>query len=110
MRLTRRKPARRRLPSILLARTWNVPGVGRVRLTHPTSQHLLEIDTVWPLARRPTDWHQAWRWTEITSRKIEVFAAIDPADQVLGIWCSAKHKPIRLPDGLFYRRSAGAGA
>jgi hypothetical protein len=99
----RSKIARRRFPSVLLARAWNVPGVGRVRLVHPTDQHLSAIDAEWPPGRRPTDWHRAWRWKKITSGKVEVFAVLGPAEQLLGIWCSAKHKPIRLPDGLFYR-------
>ncbi len=96
-------PRPRRLLSALLARAWNVPGIGRVRVLDLTSSHLEEIDAEWPAARKPTDWHLSWRWAEITSGKVEVFVAVGPDDKVRGIWCSAKHKPITLPDGTFYR-------
>jgi len=80
-----------------------VPGLGRVRVVDPSRQHLDEIDAEWPPVRRPTDWHREWRWKDIVAGMVEVFAVIGPGDKVIGIWRSAKHKPIRLPDGLFYR-------
>ncbi len=96
-------PPRRLVPSSLLGRTWTLPGSGRLRVVIPTDRHVGEIDLEWPSDRRPTDWHHAWRWKDLTAGKVEVFALVDADDKATGIWCSAKHRPIRLPDGLFYR-------
>jgi GNAT superfamily N-acetyltransferase len=96
-------PLRRRQPSRLLEKTWNVGSVGRLRVVEPTQAQIAAVDAQWPLARRPTDWNSAWRWLDLTTGKTEVFAVVDEDDQVAGIWCSAKHKPIQLPEGLFYR-------
>jgi GNAT superfamily N-acetyltransferase len=74
-----------------------------LRVVTPSDRHLEEIDTEWPTGRRPTDWHHAWRWKELAAGKVEVLAVVGANDKAVGIWCSAKHKPIRLPDGLFYR-------
>lgn len=80
-----------------------MPGIGRLRVIVPSMRQIEQVDVDWPPRRRPTDWHRAWRWRDLTAGKSETFAIVDPTDTVLGIWCSAKHKPIRLPDGLFYR-------
>jgi hypothetical protein len=95
--------AKRSVPSGLLTRVWHLPSVGRVRLTRPSTAQLAMIDSVWPALRNSADWHHSWRWQEIAAEKAEVFAAVGPNDQVLGIWCSAKRRPIRLPAGPFYR-------
>jgi GNAT superfamily N-acetyltransferase len=80
-----------------------VGAIGRLRVVEPSAAQLTAVDATWPSARRPTDWHGAWRWIDLTAGKVEVFAVVDSADRVLGLWCSVKHKPIQLPDGLFYR-------
>jgi GNAT superfamily N-acetyltransferase len=46
---------------------------------------------------------RAWRWRDLTAGETEVFAVVDAGDQAVGIWCSAKHKPVQLPEGPFYR-------
>jgi hypothetical protein len=96
-------PRGRRQPSGLSLKSWNVSGIGRVRVVEPSPAQLAAVDAAWPGARRSTDWHSAWRWLEITAGKAEVFAVVGPDDRVLGLWCSSKHKPIQLPEGLFYR-------
>lgn len=93
----------RRKASNLSTKTWTVSGIGRLRLVEPTLAQLDAVDAAWPAARRPTDWHGAWRWRELTAGKVEVFAVVGADDRMLGLWCSAKRSPIKTPDGPFYR-------
>lgn len=72
-------------------------------MTRPTAEQIDNIDLTWPPRRRATDWHHAWRWVELTRERTEVFGAVANDGEVLGIWCSAKHKPVLLPEGAFYR-------
>ena len=94
---------RPRQPSDLSKKTWTVTAIGKLRVIEPSTALLETVDAEWPNARRPTDWNRAWRWLDLTAGKVEVFAVVNSADRVVGLWCSAKHKPIQLPDGLFYR-------
>lgn len=93
----------RRHPTALTAKVWRLTTFGAVRVVIPTNEQLAAIDARWPGLRKETDWHHAWRWETLAAKSAEVMAVVNDTGQILGIWCSAKAKPITLPEGPFYR-------
>jgi len=91
------------LPSALLAKTWDVPTVGKVAMVGKSPSLLNEIDRDWPSGRLNSDYHIEWRWLDITAKKAETFMLVEESGKPVAIWCSAKRRPIKLKEGRFYR-------
>jgi hypothetical protein len=95
---------RPKLPnSELLARRWNVPSLGVVRVVRASPALLAAIDREWPAARRPTDLYD-WSWRRIASSSFETFAVVvGPASEAIALWATAIKRLLELPGGLAYR-------
>jgi GNAT superfamily N-acetyltransferase len=91
------------LPSSLLEKCWLVPDVGHLTISGVSQALLGRIDSSWPSNRLQGDYHHDWRWGQITKGKVEAFVLLRDSIEPVGIWCSARRSPIRLPDGRFYR-------
>jgi hypothetical protein len=89
--------------SKMLGQSWDVPGVGRVRLLEATRKMRIEADETWPLLRFSYDAHKHWRWMTIMEGMPERFALIDAAGHVAALWCSAKKRALQLADSSCYR-------
>jgi len=87
----------------LLQKRWLVPNVGKVSVGVASQKLLCEIDGSWPGTRLQGDYHHSWRWTEIARGCAETFVLLGEGAVPIGIWSSSKRRPIKLPDGRFYR-------
>lgn len=89
--------------SKLEGRWWNVPQVGRVTLAKPSTDLVAAVDREWSRQRPASDWHQTWRWQQILDGVQEAYALVSADHAALALWSSKKKKPIKLPEGTFYR-------
>jgi hypothetical protein len=97
--------SRQKAQSQLISRRWALPEPDRRQFTLETvtRAHAAKIDREWPALRFPFDEHLHWKWRDICFAGGESFVLIGENGDPAGIWCSAKPKPITLPEGTFYR-------
>jgi GNAT superfamily N-acetyltransferase len=89
--------------SVLLKKRWSVPNVGKVSVEVASRPALSKIDGSWPKARFQADYNHSWVWMEIARERAETFVLLGEGDVPIGIWSSSKRRPIKLPEGRFYR-------
>ena len=87
----------------MLRRAWELPGLGRVRVDVPVPTLVDEIDAAWPELRPAHQQGAHLRWSTVLHGRIERFAVVGAAREILSIWVSGRHRPLRLPEGPAYR-------
>lgn len=90
-------------PSGLHGRLWEVDGVGQVAVQLPRKETLADVDRTWSALRPENHQNIHWRWEAILRGRPERLTIVDAASQIVAIWCSKKYRPLRLPEGKFYR-------
>lgn len=91
-------------PASLLAGTWwDLPDLGRLTVAVPTASAVAHLDREWPEHRPAHHANLHWSWGKILKSQPERLAIVDAKGVVLALWSSAKHRPLRLPEGSFYR-------
>lgn len=93
----------KRIPTELVNRRLRLPDTEALRLIRPDLSNLNAIDARWPARRAPDAENGHWRWLRIASKAHDVFALLDDAGEVQGLWTSGADGPRKAGHKQYYR-------
>ncbi len=64
---------------------------------------MARVDQEWPPDRPAHHANLHWSWAAILKSHPEALAIVDETRAIRALWCSKKYRPLRLPEGNFYR-------
>ena len=87
----------------MVGRFWKLPDVGRLTVQVPDVAMGARVDELWRSHRPAKHSNLHWSWSKLMREHAERLALLTADGDVLALWTSEKHRPLRLPDGSFFR-------